>query len=152
MKKPKVVPLTLETYLSVIKNSIGSKSFRNYYAKVNGKKKDVMQNGELSCAFFVSSILVMFGFVEAIHGTVDSTVADLLKNGWEKTKKPKLGSILVWEKVDYGDDSEHKHIGFYSGKNMAISNSYKLKYPIEHNWRFKGKRKVDHILWNSRLK
>jgi hypothetical protein len=152
MKKQKVVPLTYETYLSVIKNSVGSKSFQNYYAEINNKKKDIMKKGELSCAFFVSSILTMFGFLKEVHGTVDSTVSKLTKNGWKEIKKPKPGAVLIWEKVSYGYNNEHKHIGFYIRKNTAVSNNYKLGYPVEHDWRFKGKRKVNHIFWNPKLK
>ena len=60
MKKQKVIPILFDTYIVVIKNSVGSNIFRNSYAKVNGKKKDILKNGKVSCAFFVSSILALF--------------------------------------------------------------------------------------------
>ncbi len=151
-KKQKIIPLIFDTYIAVIKNSIGSKLFRNFYAKVDGKKLDIMNNGELSCAFYVSSILVLFSFIKKVHGTVDSTVKDLQQSGWRVIKKPKIGSIIVWEKMDFKKGDSHKHIGFYIGNNQAISNSYKLGYPIKHHLTFNNKRKVELILWNQRNK
>ena len=149
--KQKIIPLVFDTYLVVIKNSIGSKLFRNFYAKVGGKKTDIMRNGELSCAFYVSSVLTLLKLIKEVHGTVDSTIKDLKESGWKKINKPKIGSILVWEKIDFGDGDIHKHIGFFIGRNKAISNSYKLGYPIEHSWNFNTKRRVDAILWNPKI-
>ncbi len=151
-KKQKVVPIIPDTYLAVIKNSIGSNLFHNFYAKVNGKRTDVMANGQLSCAFYVSSILLLFKFIKEGHATVDSTVKDLKQSGWKKIKKPKIGSIIVWEKMIFSNNNIHKHIGFFIGNNKAISNSYKLRYPALHHFTFDGKRKVELILWNSKLK
>ncbi len=149
MKKQKVTPLTFDTYLAVIKNSIGSKLFRNFYAMVDGRKTDIMKNGELSCAFYVSSILTLFKFTKEVHATVDSTVKDLEECGWKIVKKPKPGSILVWEKG--ADFDNHKHIGFYVGEGGAVSTSYKRGFPAEHDWVL-AKRKVELILWSKRLK
>lgn len=151
MKKQKIVPLIFDTYLAVIKNSVGSKLFRNFYAKVNGKRTDIMRNGDLSCAFYVSSVLVLFQMINKIHGTVDSTVLDLKKSGWRIIKKPKIGSVLVWEKIDFGKNNIHRHIGFYIGNNKAISNSCESGYPVRHYWTFGGKRKIEMILWNPKL-
>lgn len=151
-KKQKVILIIPETYLAVIKNSIGSKLFRNFYAKVNGKKTDILRNGELSCAFYVSSILLLFRLIKTGHATVDSTVRDLKQSGWKNIKKPKIGSIIVWKKISFGNKDSHKHIGFFIGNNKAISNISKLGYPREHHWTFGSKRKVELILWNKKLK
>lgn len=134
----------------MIKNSVGSKLFRNFYVKNKGKKIDVLRNGELSCAFYVSSILYLFKLIKDTHATVDKTVKDLQESGWKIIKRPKVGSIIVWEKMDFGGGDIHKHIGFYIGKGRAISNNYKLGYPTEHKWIF-PKRKVEMIFWNPRL-
>ncbi len=161
MKKEKVIPILFDTYIAIIKNSVGSKIFRNSYAKVNGKKKDILRNGKLSCAFFVSSILALFPLFGLIkyppHGTVDGTIRDLEESGWEKIKNPKVGSILVWEKIDYGNKNFHKHIGFYIGGSKAISTSnVKHGKPTIHHWTYgiKGNqpiRKVEAIFWNKKL-
>jgi len=42
MKKQKVIPILFDTYIAVIKNSVGSKIFRNSYAKINNKKTDLL--------------------------------------------------------------------------------------------------------------
>jgi len=150
--KQKITPLIFDTYLAVIKNSIGSKLFRNFYVAMAGKKTDIMKNGELSCAFYVSSILALFKLIGGIHGTVDSTVKDLRASGWKIVKKPKVGCILIWEKIHFGRNDIHQHIGFYIGNNRAVSNDYKLGYPVKHHWTFGGKRKVDLIFWNPKMK
>lgn len=145
-----------DTYISVIKNSVGTKMFRNFFVVENGKKKDAMKNGVLSCAYFVSFILCALGFIKRIHGTVDSAVKDLKESGWAEIKAPKVGSVLVWEEKDFGDGDTHKHIGFYIGDNKAISNSFKFKTPIKHHYTFgtvkgKPKRKIEAIFWNSKI-
>ena len=157
MNKKQITPLLYETYLAVVKNSVGSNIFRNFYAKINGKKVDIMRNGDLSCAFYVSSILTMFQLIQKPHGTIESTVKDLAQSGWKKVKAPKIGSVLIWENLNFDDGETHKHIGFYIGNNKAVSNSEKLGQPNIHHWTYgtaKGKpvRKVEAIYWNKKFK
>ncbi len=149
--KSKIELLLYDTYITAIKNSVGSKMFRNSYAKIEGKKIDILQNGKLSCAFYVSFVLVPFRLIKELHATVSSTIKDLMTSGWKAIKKPKVGSILVWEEIDFGKNDKHKHIGFYIGDKEAVSNSRNKKTPIKHHWTFGGKRKVEMILWNSNL-
>jgi len=63
-------------------------------------------------------------------------------------KKPKKGSVLVWEKAQFEDDGLHGHIGFYIGNKKAISNDYKTGCPAEHNYQF---RKIESIWWHSKI-
>ena len=149
-EKKKIKPLTLDAYLAVIKNSVGSKLFRNFYVKIDGIKTDVMRNGDLSCAFYVYSILKIFGLISRIHGTVDSTISDLKKIGWKEIRKPKAGAVLIWEELEFSNGEHHKHIGFYIGDGKAISNSDRKKFPVDHLWRKSG-RKVEAIFWNDKL-
>ena len=151
MQKPKVFPLLRDSYLAVIDNSVGSSLFRNLYAEVDGEKKDIMDNGDLSCAFFTSSILALFKLVKETHATVDGTVRDLQESGWKIIKEPKIGAVLVWEKADFTNDGLHKHVGFYVENEKAISNSSKEKSPTKHHWTFNGERKVEMIFWNEKL-
>ena len=160
MSTKKETPLLYKTYLAVIKNSVGTKTFRSCYARVGGKNnyivRDVTEKGNLSCAFFVSSILVIFKLIKEIHLTVAGTIRDLELSGWEKIKKPKIGSVLIWEPVDFGGGGIHKHNGFYIGNNKAISNSAKLGYPVIHHWTFGNKngqpgRKIIAIYWHKKL-
>lgn len=150
--KDKVAPLIFDTYLVVIKNSVGSKLFRNFYTKIKGKKVDIMRNGELSCAFYVSSVLYLFKYIKGVHGTVDSTIKDLKESGWIEVNKPKIGAVLVWENKISGNDEVHRHIGFFIGRDKAISNISKLGAPAEHSWNFNAKRKVERIFLSPKLK
>jgi hypothetical protein len=155
-----------ESYIKTIKNSLGSNLFRNLYAYVDGKKTDIFRNGNLSCANFVSTILYRFKLIKDIHATVEGTVKDLEKSGWQTIKKPKPGAVLVWEAKKFKSNNTHKHIGFYIGKNKAIStssNSSKKGQPTLHHWTFgikkgspadkasKPVRKVEQIFWNKKL-
>jgi hypothetical protein len=114
----------------LLENSLNSKLFRSLYFFVGGKSKDVLEKGDLSCAFYVSVILKILGLIENLHTTVHSTLKDLEKSGWFKTKKPKFGAIILWEPKK---ENHHSHLGFYVGKNKAISNSSKRRTPSLHN-------------------
>lgn len=119
----------------MIKNSIGTKMFRNLFAYLeNGEEKDILQNGKNSCAVFVSAVLYMSKLIESMHATVASTVKDLEKSGWGKVENPKSGDVLVWEPFLWpGDKEKHEHIGFYIGDEKAISNDSKSGTPQEHH-------------------
>ena len=149
-KKQKVQPLLRESYLAVIKNSVGTKMFRNFYIRTDGNKEDITRRGELSCAYFVSSVLIMFGLIEKIHLTVDELIKEMKNCGWKRIKNPRKGSVLVWEAKKFGDE-QHKHIGFFIGNTKAISNNYKKRAPTIHHWTFKRKRKVEAIFWHKKL-
>ncbi len=141
-----------ETYLSVIKNSTNSKMFRNAYAKVNGKKKDILRNGDLSCAYYVSSILTIFKLIKTPHTTVQSTIKDMQKNGWYEIKRPRNGCVLLWgEKYFKKSDETHSHIGFYIGKQKAISNSSNKGVPTIHTYKKHNGRILEKIFWHSNL-
>lgn len=148
-KNQTIKPCLKESYLTVIKNSAGTKLFQNFYLKINNRKQDILKNGELSCAFFVSSILIIFGLIKKIHCTVSSTIKDLKKSGWKKSKKVKIGSVIIWE-----EKQGHQHIGFYIGKNKAISNAfylYKKRTPFIHHFTYNNKRKIKTIFWHPKL-
>jgi len=161
--KQNIVPVLRDSYLRAIRNSIGTKLFRNFFALVDGKKKDILQSGDLSCAYFVSCVLKIFGLIKNPHLTVKRTIADMKQSGWRETKNLKVGCVLVWEKQRFNKD-DHAHIGFYIGNNQAISNFYKKRTPMKHSFTFGGKaelsqghakrggkRKIEGIWWNKKL-
>ena len=139
-----VKPLLRDTYLAVINNSVGTAMFRNFYAEVDGVRSDIMRDGDLSCAFYVSAVLKMFGYISRLHGTVDGAVEDMRTSGWVDTKEPKPGDVIVWEKKKFDNGEEHNHMGFYLGENKAISNSDRERVPVIHE--FEPGRKVEAIL------
>ena len=152
----KIKILKKENYLANIHNSVGSGLFRNLWAEVDGDKKDILEDGGLSCAQFVSGILYLNGLIKERHATVEGTVRDIEGFGWKKIKEPKIGSILVWEAMEYPDGSKHGHIGFYVGDQKAISNSPKEKSPQYHRWTYAREnesdyRRVSSIYWNTLL-
>jgi hypothetical protein len=142
--KPK--RLYFKTYLKAINNSVGSNLFRNFYVSLTEKGEfDALGDGENSCAFFVSSVLVIFKKLKGIHGTVESTIKDLVESGWIEANQPVGGDILVWEALQY-DDGFKKHIGFSIGDGKAISTSREEKTPVEHDQHFEdAKRTITHI-------
>ncbi len=131
--------LKKESYLQMIKNSIGTKMFKNLYLKINNKKIDATHNGTLSCSYFVSNILLLWGLIDKGHANVESTTKDILKNGWKKISinKIKPGDVIVWEKK-----GKHLHNGFYVGNKKAISNIDAKQSPAIHSWDYNGKRKI----------
>ncbi len=134
-------------YLAAIKNSVGSKQYRNIFAQVDGVREDLTDNGRLGCALFVSWILKHFDFIKEAHVTVDGTVKDLKEHGWKEVSTPKEGDVLVWEPtLDHDAAEPHQHIGFYLGDGRAVSNSSKLREIIEHDWQYEGTRRCSLIL------
>lgn len=137
---------TFLSLISVIKNSEKSQLFKHLYLTKHNKNIDILKNGRLSCAVFVTSVLKMFDLVQSRHATVSGAVQDLLISGWELTNAPQVGCVLVWE-----SQKQHKHIGFYLGKKIAMSNDSKLRHPIKHHWTYgqkndQAQRKIESIL------
>ncbi len=152
-KQPSIKFLLRDSYLAVIKNSVGTRMYRNFYALVDGVKTDVGRDGQLSCAYFVSSVLAALALIKKSHATVGSTIKDLQESGWHEIpgeSEPPVGSVIVWKKVDFGGGEMHGHIGFYIGHDTAISNSEKTGCPIEHPWR-SAKHDIEYIFWNPTL-
>lgn len=148
--------LLKDSYLQVIKNSVGSKSWRNFYALVDGREKDILKNGELSCAYFASSILLMFGLIKNVHATVSGTSTDMKISGWQEIEKPKSGAVLLWEKQKQGKRGEHFHLGFVINNKQAISNRWEHKCPVIHHITYGTKngqpvRKILKIFWHKKL-
>ena len=141
----KPIRLYFKTYLGVIRNSVGTGMFRNWYVKTPEQGEfDAMKDGEDSCAFYVSSLLKIFGKVTTIHGTVESTIKDLEKSGWQKVVEPQPGDVLVWETQKFAD-AQQRHIGFYIRDGRAVSTSWKKKIVVEHNQNFDNNRKIELV-------
>ena len=129
------------TYLSTIKNSVGAKMFRHNYALVDGEQQDILQDGQLSCAFFVSFILRAFSLIETLHARTVGTVRDMQTSGWRETDTPQEGDVVVWE------DQQQKsgifpHIGFYLDEQTAVSHRDTDGTPTVHSLTFDGTRKI----------
>ncbi len=139
--------LLRDSYLSIIKNSTGTRIFQSLYFRQKNKRINILNKGKLSCAFHVSSILNLFNLVSTFHTTVKGTIKDMIGSGWKEIKKPKIGAVLLWEKKN-----GNEHLGFCIGNQKAISNSSKRHVPIIHHWSYNNKRKIIAIYWNRKLK
>lgn len=149
-KSKKLIICDFDNYLSTIILSPKTKMFQKLIVKQGNKKLDILNNGELSCALFVSSILKMFNLVKSRHATVDGLQRDLEKFGWHCVKKPLPGAIIFWE-GKFSKQGNHKHVGFYISKDRAISNSTAKGFPVKHHWTYgqkngQPKRRVERIL------
>jgi hypothetical protein len=131
----KLTILKYESYLKTIKNSVGAKIFRNTYVTDGQKKFDLYDDGRYSCAFFVTTILLMFQLIDAPYARVESAVKNMKKSGWQKRKKkkPRPGDVIIWELAEHDDHDFHEHIGFYIGSNQAISTSRKARTQVRHH-------------------
>lgn len=150
--------LTKKNYLNAIRKSVGIQMFQNVLAEIDGAEKDITKNGELSCALFVSTLLMMFHLID-VNRAPHSTVLGLLKNmeasgparmgggpgGWKKVSVNELveGDVIVWEDIVDASGEEHEHIGFYVGNGMAISNSLEKRVPEKHHFTYNDKRAIE---------
>lgn len=151
-KKVHVAFLIKESYVAMIKNSHNTSLFKHAYARVNGKKKDIMRDGDLSCAYYASSLLTLFQLTKTPHATVKSTLTDMQTCGWYTIQRPKVGCVLVWGEKFFAESGEtHPHIGFYIGKNQAVSNSSRKKCVSIHSYKEYGGRPLIAMYWHPIL-
>jgi len=156
-EKPKASFALFRSYMAAIKNSAGTKIFKNlYYNEIDGRVIDVLQNGNLSCAYYVTSILYHFKLIDEMRLGVAETAEAMKRAGWKIIEKPVPGSVIVWEEKFFKSSGKsHMHIGFYLGKGKAMSNSSKGKSPLIHFWRYnlepRNYRKIKEILWHDKL-
>lgn len=149
MPDKNIIKLQKETYLKMIKNSIGIKLFNSLFVKFknSGKIIDILDNGIYSCAFFVSSILALLKYLDSPHTTVKSTREALIKKKWKRIRKGpiQLGDVLIWEEITFPDGTKNQHIGFALNKKQAVSTSYKKRKVVKHHITFNNKRKIIEI-------
>ncbi len=149
----------LPSYLAAIRNSVGSNLFRNEYYLIEGKIIDVLDDGDLSCAVFVTAILYLFDLIGERHTTVKQTLLDLKASGWYEIKEPKAGAIIHWgfKKKDDGTQGKHHHVGFYIDSESAISNDSDTRVVVKHHPTYgtfesgETRRDILAYYWNDKL-
>ena len=82
-----------KNYMLMVHRSVGSDLFRNLYASVDGEETDILRDGILSCAYFVSSVLFHCKLIDDLHTTVRGLESNLQRSGWNKIEEPKAGSV-----------------------------------------------------------
>ena len=127
-------PLDLfRTYLAMVVGAVGSNQYRTLYVRSPEGLKDVIDDGDLACAYFVSSILTLCGLMnDGVHTTVDETIRDLESSGWEKIYVLRPGCIVVWGKKFRSVGPGHRHIGFSIGEGTVVSNDFFSGSPRQH--------------------
>lgn len=121
--------------------------FRNFYIQTSdGTEMDALSDGSNSCAFYVSSVLTLFGKHSGVHGTVKSTVTDLGHSGWEQVEVESIqaGDVIVWDAVEL-EGAWYEHVGFYVGDNRAVSTSWTERKVVEHDAYFDGARAIGQV-------
>ena len=136
--------MVYDSYLKMIKNSVGTKMFRNLYLKKGDRKIDATEDGELSCAYFVSNVLLIWGLISKGHATIKGTRKDMENNGWERVseKEIKPGDVVVWEDKKSTKGRIYSHIGFYVGSEETISHSDGVKAISAHHWTYNNQRRI----------
>lgn len=126
MPDANLVNLTRDNFLNSIKASVGSNLFRNLYVKnkQTGEDIDVLDDGELSCAYFVSVIAYMHGLIDSPHATVSTTLKKLEESGWTKTSEPSVGAVIHWP-----ERNGHEHVGFVVSQTESVNNDYEVRTP-----------------------
>ncbi|MCZ6675951.1 MAG: hypothetical protein O7E52_01750 [Candidatus Poribacteria bacterium] len=143
-----------KNYMLMIHRSVDSGFFRNLYAKVDGEEQDILRDGVLSCAYFVSSVLFHCRLIGDLRTTVRGLEADLRRSGWQKIEDPRVGSVLVWEPKVFPDGGVRKHVGFCIDSTTAISNSAVHRVPKAHPINAEPDvehRTIESIYWHADL-
>lgn len=156
-KKPKLE--IFRSYIKTIENSVGSNLFRNLYFCIGGKALDVLEDGDLSCANYVTAILYLFDLTKKRHTTVTNTLKDIEKSGWYEIKKPRKGALILWgyKKKDDGTQGKHRHVGFFINNKTAISNDSSTRVVVRHHPTFgkfpsgEVRREILAYYWNDKL-
>ena len=146
--------LKKKNYLAMIENAAKGENwmFRNLYATIDGQERDIVDNGHLSCAVLVSSVLYLNKLIGDVHANVQSTTDDMIRSGWYEISELKPGAVIIWEKVVGDDNVPHQHDGFYVGNDEAISNSSKQTgFPWKHHYTYNDTRKIEKIYWHPVL-
>lgn len=129
--QPQVVRRVLDSYLAFACNSVGSRSWSQYYADIDGVKTEIVHDGARACAYFVSSVLRTFNLIELVHMTVPSVLRDMVQFGWTKIDSPRAGAIVAYENIVI-EEEIFPHIGICIATDEVISNSDKAGAPVRH--------------------
>ncbi len=147
------------SYIKTIENSVGSNLFRNLYFEIEGSVVDVLNDGDLSCATYVTTILYIFGLIKERHTTVIATIDDISRSGWFEIKDPRKGALILWgyKKKDNGTQGKHRHVGFFIDNETAISNDSSTRVIAKHHPTFgtfpngEVRRDILAYYWNDNL-
>lgn len=152
---PEVNLLKKKSYVAMIRNAVRGEThlFRNVFAHVDGVEQDILRDGQVSCAVFVSSLLMLNGLLDRPHATVSGTEKAMEAAGWKQVDSgPVAGAVLTWSPVTFSDGATHSHIGFSVGEGRAVSNaSNSTGIPAEHSDTYDNTRAIERVWWHPTL-
>lgn len=140
---------TEKNYVSAIRGAIGTNMFRHLFlVDEHGVEFDAADDGENSCALFVTAILHLFARIDRMHATVNSVVEYFEKSKfWQKTENPQQGDIVIYPSIKGGGTG---HIGFLMADDEVISNSSEKKTPNAHSLIMNdGRKPIAYWHWQS---
>jgi hypothetical protein len=148
MPASNLIKLVRKNLLLSLRTSAGTTMFRHFYVrrKSDGKELDTMEGGELSCAFYVSGMLAIFGLIDHAHSVVATTINRMQEAGWQETKVPRPGAVAVWPARD-----GHEHIGFVLDADEYISNNLSKQSPQLHKQKLPDGRMPKTYYWHPAL-
>lgn len=108
-----------KNYLSTIESGVGTNLFKHLYMfDDSGNEFDAADNGNRSCALFVTSILKMFNRIDNMHSTASGTLKYISgADDWRQSDNPQPGDLVFWPKTE----NTTGHVGFYVAGNQSIS-------------------------------
>ncbi len=102
--------------------------FRHIYVRdEEGREREVLEDGKLSCAYAVSSLLTLHNLIDHPHTTVATTLEKMAEHGWQEISAPQPGAVVYWPEYN-----GNQHIGIAIGAEECVSNSSKERAPIRH--------------------
>jgi hypothetical protein len=148
--------LRRRTLIYIANNSVGSKMWaKSFILDSDDKVHDLYEDGNLSCAYHVSTTLKMCElWKDQAVGNVGSLVDKLPQNGWYQIDSPRPGAIIV-----YGRNLLHRawatmHIGIIVGEDEVISNGSNdshiiRRHPINYTKLKSGQwREIEGYWWH----
>lgn len=129
MSDKSLVKLPLKNFLATVEGAVGSYMFRHLYVRNtdSGEELDVLQEGKLSCAYVVSSLLALHNLIDRPHATVATTLNKMAEYGWKETDRPQSGCVAYWPEYE-----GNAHIGIAIDSKIYVSNSSDERTPITH--------------------
>ena len=131
----------------------GCRELKTYWTTKNGKEIDILENGKLSCAFLVSSLLLGFrGLLKERHAGVRGLLRDMQECGWHEIAPFERwpGSVVLWEVV-----RGNSHVGIGVSAMSALSNCRERRVPVLHPWDTetdsRTPRAIEKIYWHDVL-
>lgn len=153
MSDPNIEILKYETLVRSIENSVDTKLFNSLMVryKDSGTIADILNDGEYSCAFFVSSLLTLFEAIEKPHATVANLKKTIVEDPkWSEVERAlaKPGDVVFYEKTVFDNGSAHEHVGFVVDTDSAVSTDYRQKNVARHDLDARPITSIYRYSWN----